>query len=96
MDALAHLQQQQHLVDGRVRPLHQDQLLLHPLHAAAVGDARPHAEPLHGGVPLQMEQVLGEPLAGAVLTVQLDQSFLKLGLQRPEHTGEHGPLQRQV
>lgn len=96
MDALAHLQQQQHLVDGRVRPLHQEQLLLHPLHLAAVGDARPHAELLHGGVPLQADHVLGEALAGAVLIVRRNQSLFDVGPQRPEHTGEHGPLQRQV
>lgn len=96
MNTLAHLQQQQHLVDGRVRPLHQDHLLFHPLHLAAVRDARPHAEMLHGGVPLQPEQVLGEALGAAVLVVQLDQSFIEVGPQRPEHTGEHGPLQCQV
>lgn len=96
MDTLAHLQQQQHLVDGRVRPLHQQQLLLHPLHLAAVGDARPHAQPLHGRVPLQADHVLGEALAAAVLTVRRHQSFLKVGPQGPEHAGEHGPLQSQV
>jgi len=94
--ALAHLQQQQHLVDGRVRPPHQDQLLLHALHLAAVGDARPHAEPLHGGVALQAQQVPGQPPAAAVTLVGRRQSFLQVGPQRPEHAGEHGPLQRQV
>lgn len=96
MHALAHLQQQQHLVDGRVRPLHQHQLLPHPLHLAAVGDARPHAQPLHGRVPLQAQQVLDEALAGAVLAVQLHQGLLQVGPQGPEHAGEHGPLQSQV
>lgn len=96
MDALAHLQQKEHLIDRRVRPLHQDQLLLHSLHLTAVRDARSYAELLHGGVPSQTQHVLGEALAGAVLVVQRQQGFFEVGPQRPEHTGEHGSLQRQV
>lgn len=93
---LAHLQQQQHHVDGRVRPLHQDQLLLHTLHPVAIRDTRSHAQMFHGAVPLQVEQVLGKALCAAVLVVQLDQSFVQVGPQRPQDAGEHGPLQRQV
>lgn len=96
MHTLAHLEQQQDLVDGRVRPLHQDQFLLHSLHLSAVWNTRLNTEPFHGGVPFQPEQVLGETLGGAVLIVQSDQGFLEVGPQRPEHTGEHGALQRQV
>lgn len=96
MDALAHLQQQQDLVDGRVSPLHERHLLLHPLHLATVRDPSPHTQKLHGHVPFQSQQVLCETLGAAVPVVQLGESLVEAGPQRPEHTGEHGPFQCQV
>lgn len=96
VDTLAHLQQQQDLVDGRVSPLHEHHLLLHPLHLTTVGDAGPHPQTLHGHIAFQSQEVLREALRAAVPVVQLDESLVEAGPQRPEHAGEHGSFQGQV
>lgn len=79
-----------------MRPLHHNQLLLHPLHSPAIRNPCLHAEALHGCLPLQTEYVLREALNGAVLTVQSHQGFFKAAPQWPENAGEHGSLQCQV
>ena len=102
VDALARLQQQQHLVDGRVRPLHQAQLLPHPLYLPLVGRPRRGPDPQSlqapstAANPLEAEQVLGQALRGAVQAVQDHQGVVQELLQGPEHTAEHGPLHGQV